>query len=97
MTTERIKITEKGPEIGSNFYGSLDSLISALQTLKEKGWEKIDYEYHYGYDGEEKVYYVCRTRLETDEEYAKRMKIEENNKEYRRKQYEQLRKEFGND
>ena len=93
MTTERIKVQERGPEIGSNFYGSLDSLISALQTLKEKGWEEIDYEYY----GEEKEYYVYRTRLETDEEYTKRMKIEEKNKAYRRKQYEQLRKEFGNE
>lgn len=95
MTTERIKITEKGPEIGSNFYGSIDSLISVLQILKEKGWEKIDYEYEY-YESE-KVYYVYRTRLETDEEYAKRMELEENQKEYRRKQYEQLRKEFGDE
>lgn len=93
MTTERITITEKGPELFCS--GSIDSVISVLQTLKEKGWEKIDYEYEY-YDGG-KEYYVYRTRLETDEEYAKRMGLEADRKNQRRKQYEQLRKEFGNE
>lgn len=93
MTTERIKIQEKGPEFFCS--GSIDSLISTLQILKEKGWEKIDYEYEY-YDGG-REYYAYRTRFETDEEYAKRMGLEADSKNQRRKQYEQLRKEFGDE
>jgi hypothetical protein len=94
MTTERIKVQERGPEIGYYFCGSIGSLIFVLQKFKKDGWEGIDYDYSYDI---QKEYYVCRTRLETDEEYAKRMEIEENQKDYRLKQYEQLKKEFGNE
>jgi hypothetical protein len=94
MTAERLKIKER-----KDFYwygvfdGKLDYIISVLQKCKEDGWEGIDYDY---YDGE-KEYYVYKTRLETDEEYEKRMELEEQRKENRRIQYEQLKKEFGED
>ncbi len=75
------------------FDSKLDILISVLQKCKKDGWEGIDYDY---YDGE-KEYYLYKTRLETDEEYEKRMELEEQQKENRRKQFEQLKKEFGKD
>ena len=94
MTAERLKIKER-----KDFYwygvfdGKLDYIISVLQKCKEDGWEGIDYDY----DDGEKEYYVYKTRLETDEEYEKRMELEEQLKENRRIQYDQLKKEFGED
>lgn len=94
MTKEKIQIKEK-----KDFYwygeidGKIDDIISTLQKCKEDGWEGIDYDY---YDGG-REYYVYRTRIETDEEYEKRVGVEEQWKENRRKQYEQLKKEFGED
>ncbi len=90
MNTERKKIKEKEHYWGG-FDGSIDVIISNLQKRKEQGWEGITYEY--GYDNE-KEYYVYKTRLETDEEYNLRMSEEKSWKEYRRRQYEQLKKEF---
>jgi hypothetical protein len=92
MNKERIKTQEKKHH--DVYYGKLDGIISSLQKALEQGWEGIDYDYDY--DGH-KEYYLYRTRIETDEEYEKRMKVEEKRKENRRKQYEELRKEFGND
>jgi hypothetical protein len=94
MTAERITIKEKKDFYWyGEFDGKLDILISTLQKCKEDGWEGIDYDYYEG----EKIYFLYKTRLETDEEYEKRMKQEEERKENRRKQYEQLKKEFGGD
>jgi hypothetical protein len=94
MNTERITIKEKKDFYWyGEFDGSIDKLIFILQKCKEEGWEYIDYDY----SGGEKEYYLYKTRLETDEEYEKRMKHEEQQKENRRKQFEQLKKEFGND
>ena len=90
MNTERKKIKEKENYWGG-FYGSIDVIISDLQKCKEKGWEGIDYEYDYA---NEKEYYVYKERFETDEEYNLRMEEEQFLKEYRRKQYEQLKREF---
>ena len=73
------------------FYGSIDNIISSLQRYKEQGWEGITYEYDYD---NEKEYYVYKERFETDEEYNLRMEEEQFLKEYRRKQYETLKKEF---
>jgi hypothetical protein len=92
MGTERIKIREKADLC---CYGSLDGpidrIIKTLQHIKEKGWEGIDYDYYQG----EREYYVYRTRLETDDEYKVRIERENQQKEYRRMQYEDLKKEFG--
>ncbi len=89
MNTERKKIKEK--EYCCCFSGKIDSIISYLQKCKEKGWESIDYEYDYD---NQKEYYLYKERLENDEEYNLRMSEEQSWKEYRRKQYEQLKKEF---
>lgn len=90
MNTERKKIKDKEHYWG-DFYGSIDKIISSLQKCKEKGWEGITYEY----DRDNQIeYYVYKERLETDEEYNLRMEEEQFLKEYRRKQYETLKKEF---
>ena len=95
MTTERIKTKEKKEFYWyGDFYGSLDNIIATLQKCKKEGWEGIDYDYDYEVG---KEYHLYRTRIETDEEYKKRMKEEEQRKENRRMQYEKLKKEFGND
>jgi hypothetical protein len=90
MNTERKKIKEK-ELCWFDFYGKIDSIISDLQRCKKEGWEGIDYEYDYDNQIE---YYVYKERLETDEEYNLRMSEEKFWKEYRRKQYETLKKEF---
>jgi hypothetical protein len=95
MTAERITIKErKDFYLCGEFDGKIDDIISTLQKCKEDGWEGIDYDYNYD---NQREYYVYKTRLENDEEYEKRMKLEEERKENRRKAYEQLKKEFGKD
>lgn len=81
----------------SDFEGKIDDMISQLQDWKNDGWEGLDSDYGY----EISCYELYRNRLETDAEYNLRMHqeqlIKERAKAQRRKQYEQLRKEFGND
>ena len=76
-----------------DFEGSIDNVISMLQEYKTEGWTDIVCEYH----GDYKEQYVSRQRLETDKEYNARIKLEEKFKETRRKQYEDLKKEFGDE
>lgn len=81
----------------SDFEGKIDDMISQLQDWKNDEWEGLDSDYGY----EISCYELYRNRLETDEEYNERMSqeklIKERDEAKRRKQYEQLRKEFGND
>ena len=81
----------------SDFEGKIDDMISQLQDWKNDGWEGLECDYYY----ESTVYELYKHRLETDEEYNHRMSNEKLMKErdeaQRRKQYEQLREEFGND
>ena len=71
--------------------GNIDEMISQLQDWKNDGWEIDD----------DIFIELYRNRLETDEEYNLRMFQEQRAKEraeaQRRKQYEKLREEFGND
>ena len=101
--TERIQVKETKQYWG-DFEGSLESIISDLQSALNNGWEGIDIEYErdYGDCHDHEVPYLYKHRPETDKEYAKRMKLleklKENDlkaKERRRKEYEKLKKEFG--
>ena len=99
MTIKRIKVKET-QRVYWEFEGSLVDIISQLQSALDAGWEGIDIEYDYG-DGYQE-YYLYKHRPETDKEYAKRMKEREKKKaaelkakERRRKEYEKLKKEFG--
>jgi len=99
--TARIQVKET-KRVYWEFEGSLVDIISQLQSALDEGWEGIDIEYDYGSCHEE--YYLYKHRPETDKEYEKRMKLLEKEKaeklkakERRRKEYEKLKKEFGDD
>ena len=83
-------VTQKGRE-DIDFEDSIDNVISMLQKYKEEGWIDIVSNWY----GEYKTYDVSKKRLETDYEYKSRIEHEENLKQNRRKQYEALKKEFG--
>ena len=97
---KRILINETEKYWG-DFEGSLESIISDLQSSLDDGWEGIETEYERDYYEchDHKVYYLYRYRPETDEEYEKRIKLLEQEelkeKENRRQKYEKLKKEFG--
>ena len=100
MTKQPTRIQVKETErYWGDFEGSLESIISSLQSDLDDGWEGIEVE-SIGYDGAVE-YYLYKHRLETDKEYEKRMKLLEKEKEQklkqkekRRKEYEKLKKEF---
>ena len=100
--TNRIQVKETEKYYG-DFEGSLESIISQLQSELDEGWEGIEtkYERDYGDCHDHEVPYLYKHRPETDKEYEKRMKLLEKEKaeklkakERRRKEYEKLRKEF---
>ena len=101
--TNRIQVKETQRYYG-DFEGSLESIISSFQSKLNAGWEGIETEYErdYGDCHDHEVYYLYKHRPETDKEYEKRMKLLEKEKakklkakERRRKEYEKLKKEFG--
>ena len=101
----RIQVKETEKYYG-DFEGSLESIISQLQSKLDDGWEGIvtEYERDYGDCHDHEVPYLYKHREETDKEYEKRMKLLEKEKaeklkakERRRKEYENLKKEFGDD
>jgi hypothetical protein len=105
MTIKRIKVKETQRYWG-DFDGPLDSIIASLQRELDAGWEGIviEYERDYGDCHDHEVPYLYKHREETDKEYEKRMKLLEKEKtdkltakERRRKEYEKLKKEFGDD
>lgn len=85
-------ITEKDYDT-IDFEKSIDSVISMLQKAKVEGWTDIYCDYSYNTVS----YNFCKRRIETDKEYNARILEEETSKEYRRKQYEDLKKEFGDE
>ena len=97
--TNRIQVKETEKYYG-DFEGSLESIISQLQSELDEGWEGIEMASdQWSYDHE--FHYLYKHRPETDKEYEKRMKgIEKKKaeelkaKERRRKEYEKLKKEF---
>ncbi len=86
---EKINIPVKGDEI--DIEGSIDEAIIMLQKYKDEGWTEIDTEYY----GDYSYYFLRKHRLETDQEYTIRMKRVEDQKQARRREYEKLKKEFG--
>ena len=101
--TDRIQVKET-KRVYWELEGSLESIISSLQSELDDGWEGIETEYErdYGDCHDHEVFYLYKHRPETDKEYEKRMKLLEKEKaeklkakERRRKEYEKLKKEFG--
>ena len=81
---------------------TLDKVIESLLEYKKEGWVGFDVVQDRYSDN--KYLKLYRFREETDEEYQKRLKEEEEikidsekQKEKRRLQYEQLKKEFENE
>lgn len=97
----RIQVRETKSIDSYSFEGKLEDIIEMLQDWKNEGeWEGIEIDYY----EDENDYQLYKHREETDKEYEKRMKLLEKEKtdklkakERRRKEYEKLRKEFGND
>lgn len=79
------KIKEVQP-LDFDFEGKIVDIIEKLQFLIDNGWESIRDSYGY--------HEIVKYRLETDAEYAARMKKLDAAKEKRRKQYEKLKEEF---
>ncbi len=104
MTIKRIQVKETQKYYG-DFDGTLEDIISSLQSELDAGWEGLESEYEWDYGGERYIeYYLYKHREETDKEYEKRMKQLEKEKEQelkakerRRKEYEKLKKEFGDE
>jgi hypothetical protein len=61
-----------------------------LHHYEDAGWTNISSDWDNG-----DHYYICKYRLETDEEYNDRLKEREQEVENRRALYEDLKKEFG--
>ena len=97
--TNRIQVKETEKYYG-DFEGSLESIISSLQSELDAGWEGIEMDSDQ-WSRDHEVPYLYKHRPETDKEYEKRMKLLEKEKaeklkakERRRKEYEKLKKEF---
>jgi len=96
--TARIQVKVISDNIDKcDFDNTIDKVISMLEKHKRDGWEGIDIMSSYdGYD-----FQLYKYRPENDEEYNKRIQLqkkwEEEKKENRRKQYEELKGEFGNE
>ena len=74
MAIKRIQVKETA-RCYIDFEGSLQSIVSELQTELNNGWEGIetDYEYDFGSSESYKVWFFYKHRKETDQEYAIRL------------------------
>lgn len=92
----RVTIAKYGrycfPEL-SEFVAALKTVLAENETKFKNISVDIEEDYEYG----DKITYleIYGYRLETDEELETRKKQEDEAKEYRRRQYENLKKEFG--
>lgn len=94
--TDRIQVKETQRYWG-DFEGPLANIISQLQSELNDGWVGIEYNCDPFEDYSSP--YLYKHRPENDKEYAERLDkknaAELKAKEERRKEYEKLRKEFG--
>ena len=97
MTIKRIKVKETQKYYG-DFDGTLEDIISSLQSELDAGWEGIESEYEWDYGGEKYTeYYLYKHREETDKEYEKRMKQLEKEKAEKVKAKERKLKQLKKD
>jgi hypothetical protein len=94
----RIQVKETEKYYG-DFEGSLESIISQLQSELDEGWEGIETEneQHYGDLHDHEVPYLYKHRPETDKEYEKRMRLLEKEKEEKLKAKERKLKQLKKD
>jgi hypothetical protein len=78
--------------------GSIDDAIKFLQDLKANGYTDLSVDYESGYYSDNRVIRVLKERLETDEEFQKRLEAERIAKlqieERERQAYDTLRAKF---
>lgn len=95
--SDRIQVKETKTIWPYELEGTIDEMIAQLCKLKGEGWELVDGDYY----GDSYAFTFIKNRPETFDEYSKRIRAEEHDKqlmlERRRKQYEELKKEFGDD
>jgi len=97
---KRIKVKETQKYYG-DFDGTLEDIISSLQSELDAGWEGLESEYEWDYGGERYIeYYLYKFREETDKEYEKRVKQLEKEKAEKAKakerKFQQLKKDLAN-
>ncbi len=100
MTIKRIQVKETQKYYG-DFDGTLEDIISSLQSELDAGWEGIESEYEWDYGGDRYIEYnLYKHREENDKEYEKRMKQLEKEKAEKAKAKErklkQLKKDLAN-
>lgn len=87
---------------GSDFYGNIEDMIErllAVRRLHPSVVVKLDYDYTYDYGSTDR-YFAMTAYYERDEtaaEIAKREAQADEYREKRRKQFEAMKKEFGED
>ena len=98
MTIKRIQVKETQKYYG-DFDGTLEDIISSLQSELDAGWEGIviEYERDYGDCHDQEVPYLYKHREETDKEYEKRMKQLEKEKAEKAKAKERKLKQLKKD
>lgn len=106
MTKKTIDVLCEYEKLSYELSGPIDEVIKMLQDIRDRKQVKgsiliLEYETEYGNygDSDRQVVNLYERRLETDEEYAKRLFSEgaekENQLAQKRKQLEQLKKELG--
>ena len=96
--TDRKQVSEYSTIINGMYdLKDIGDLIHELKTLRSQGYSKVELEKEwYPYDHDPTmILRAVKHRKEDSEEYNKRIEQENQQKEARKAQYEQLRKEFG--
>ena len=73
---------------------SIGTLIAELQELQEQGWEKVETDKYNDYGDDVFTIRVTKSRLENDEEFARRRRIFEANEQHEREHYLLLKAKF---
>ena len=77
-------------------YMSLEVAIERLTDAMKDGFTQVELEVESGYyDSHSAILKVMKTREETDQEYDDRMQREKYYQDSRRREYERMKKEFG--
>lgn len=77
-------------------YVSLETAIERLTNAMKDGFTQVELEVESGYyDSHSAILKVKKTREETDQEYDDRMQREKYYQDSRRREYERMKKEFG--
>lgn len=77
-------------------YCSIQTAIANLTEAMKDGFTQVELEVEAGYyDSHTAVFTVTKQREETDQEYESRMRKVKYSQEQRRKEYERMKKEFG--